>query len=102
MRPPFLARSPALLPLWQVSAGFLSFGDLLRPFEWVNLSFVYNRYAALIDLLVFTLIFVHDVNRQSIGMTRVLSGYAVSRADDGLHTGLVFLADDETQIENMV
>ncbi len=40
------------------------------------------------------LIFVHDVNRQSISMTRVLSGYAASRADAELQTCVVFLADD--------
>jgi hypothetical protein len=48
------------------------------------------------------LIFVHDVNRQSIGMTRVLSGYSASRADDGLHTGVIFLDDDATEAENTI
>jgi hypothetical protein len=46
------------------------------------------------------LIFVHDVNRQSIGMTRILSQYTVSRAKDGLHTGVVWLHDDATEAEN--
>ncbi len=48
------------------------------------------------------LIFVHDVNRQSISMTRVLSGYTVSRAKDGLATGVVFLDDDATAAENQL
>lgn len=46
------------------------------------------------------LIFVHDVNRPSIGMTRILSQYTVSRAKDGLHTGVVWLSDDATEAEN--
>jgi hypothetical protein len=46
------------------------------------------------------LIFVHDVNRQSIGMTRILSQYTFSRAKDGLHTGIVWLNDDATEAEN--
>lgn len=46
------------------------------------------------------LIFVHDVNRQSVSMVRVLSEYTVSRADDGLATGVVWLDDDATEAEN--
>jgi hypothetical protein len=46
------------------------------------------------------LVFVHDVNRQSIGMTRVLTGYTTSRAKDGLATGVVWLTDDATEAEN--
>ncbi len=46
------------------------------------------------------LIFVHDVNRQSISMTRVLSHYTHSRAKDGLATGVIWLDDDATEAEN--
>lgn len=46
------------------------------------------------------LIFVHDVNRQSISMTRILSGYTLTRAKDGLTTGVVWLDDDATEAEN--
>jgi hypothetical protein len=46
------------------------------------------------------LIFVHDVNRQSISLVRVLSSYTVSRAKDGLHTGVVWLNEDATEAEN--
>jgi hypothetical protein len=46
------------------------------------------------------LIFVHDVNRQSISMTRILSNYTVSRAKDELVTGVVWLDDDATEAEN--
>lgn len=46
------------------------------------------------------LVFVHDVNRQSISMTRVLTSYAKSRAKDGLTTGVVWLSDDASAAEN--
>lgn len=42
------------------------------------------------------LIFVHDLNRLSISMTRVLSTYTASRKMDGLHTGVVWLDDDKS------
>src|SRR5215213_10202669 len=45
------------------------------------------------------LIFVHDVNRQSIGMTRALTAYTVRRARDGVATGVVWLDDDATVAE---
>lgn len=48
------------------------------------------------------LIFVHDVNRPSIGMARVLTSYTTSRAKDGLETGVVFLNDDATAAEDNI
>jgi hypothetical protein len=48
------------------------------------------------------LVFVHDVNRQSISMVRVLTSYTKSRAKDGVTTGVVWLSDDATEAENMV
>jgi len=42
------------------------------------------------------LVFLHDVNRQSISMTRVLTQYAQSRAKDGLHSTDILLGDDAT------
>jgi len=48
------------------------------------------------------LIFVHDVNRQSVSMTRILSKYTTSRAKEGLATGVVWLDDDATAAENML
>lgn len=42
------------------------------------------------------LIFVHDLNRQSIAFTRILATYAASRQSDGLQTGIVWLDDDST------
>jgi hypothetical protein len=48
------------------------------------------------------LIFVHDVNRQSVSMTRILSEYTLSRAKDGLATGVVWLDEDATAAENQL
>ncbi|HVK12586.1 MAG TPA: hypothetical protein VM597_27805 [Gemmataceae bacterium] len=45
------------------------------------------------------LIFVHDVNRQSISLVRVLTTYTKTRAKDGLTTGVVWLADDVSEAE---
>src|SRR5258708_585075 len=46
------------------------------------------------------LVFVHDVNRQSISMVRVLTAYTKSSAKDGLSTGVVWLSEDATEAEN--
>jgi hypothetical protein len=46
------------------------------------------------------LVFVHDVNRPSIALTRSLTKYTAGRAADGLHTGVVWLSDDATEAEN--
>ena len=46
------------------------------------------------------LVFIHDVNRPSIGLTRILTDYTVGRAKDGLTTGVVLLDDDATEAEN--
>ena len=45
------------------------------------------------------LVFVHEANRPSIGLTRTLTTYTAGRAKDGLHTGVVWLADDATEAE---
>ncbi|MDZ4781842.1 MAG: hypothetical protein SGJ19_16445 [Planctomycetia bacterium] len=46
------------------------------------------------------LVFVHDVNRPSIALTRTLTSYTSSRAKDGLTTGIVWLDADATEAEN--
>jgi hypothetical protein len=46
------------------------------------------------------LIFIHEMNRPTIGMTRALGNYARSRAKDRLVTGIVWLDDDATEAEN--
>ena len=48
------------------------------------------------------LVFVHDLNRQSVGMVRVLTGYTKTRAKDGLTTGVVWLSDDVSEAENTI
>jgi hypothetical protein len=48
------------------------------------------------------LVFVHDLNRQSLSMTRVLTSYTKTRAKDGLTTGVVWLSDDATEAENTI
>jgi hypothetical protein len=45
------------------------------------------------------LVFVHDANRPSIGLTRVLMSYAMTRSKD-LVSGTVWLTDDATEAEN--
>lgn len=46
------------------------------------------------------LVFVHDVNRPAIALTRTLTSYTAGRAADGLTTGIVWLDADATEAEN--
>lgn len=48
------------------------------------------------------LVFVHQVSRPSIMVTRLLARYADSRAEDRLHTGVVWLEDDLSAAEQML
>ena len=48
------------------------------------------------------LVFVHEANRPSMGMTRVLMNYTVTRATEGLNSGIVWLAEDATEAENQL
>jgi len=45
------------------------------------------------------LVFVHDLNRQSIAMVRNLTTYSAKRKQDGLETGVVLLSDDANDAE---
>ena len=45
-------------------------------------------------------IFVHEVTRPSLGLTRLIMSYAATRASDGLVSGVVFLSADPTETEN--
>ncbi len=47
-------------------------------------------------------IFVHDVTRPSVGLTRAVAEYAASRKKDGLETAVIFLGDDATETEEMM
>ncbi len=46
------------------------------------------------------LIFVHEVNRPSVGLVRTLGDYLATRHKDGLTSAVVFLSDDATETEN--
>ena len=46
------------------------------------------------------IIFVHEVTRPSLGLTRLVMSYAATRAKDGLVSGVVFLSADPTETEN--
>ena len=46
------------------------------------------------------LIFVHDVNRQSVSLVRILSQYTSEKAADKVTTGVILLHDDVTEAEN--
>lgn len=59
-------------------------------------------FVATADGKPIVLVFVHDVTRPSIGMTRTLTGYTKSRAKDGLTTGVVWLSDDTSEAENTI
>ncbi len=45
------------------------------------------------------LVFVHDVNRQSISLVRNLTAYAARRNGDGLRTSVIMLHDDANDAE---
>jgi len=48
------------------------------------------------------LVFLHDVNRQSISMTRVLTQYTQSRGQDGLFSAVILLAEDPTGAQDTI
>lgn len=48
------------------------------------------------------LLFVHAVNRPSIGLARTILTYAAQHKADGVHPSLVFLSGDATETEEFV
>ena len=48
------------------------------------------------------LLFVHEFNRPSVGLTRIVMNYAAKRSADGLHAGVVCLSDDATETEKVL
>jgi hypothetical protein len=46
------------------------------------------------------LVFVHQLDRPTVGMARALTTYTLQRAKDGLTTGIVWLDRDPTEAEN--
>jgi hypothetical protein len=96
------SESKAIVPSSEVFSG-PQIGEKLSPFKvrgvfddqaGKDLDFVTGAAGKPI-----VLIFVHDVNRQSISMTRTLSSYTATRSKDGLTTGIVWLSDDATEAE---
>lgn len=99
----WIAGLAATLPAQEPIYSGPQVGEKLTPF---NVRGVFDENAGKdLDFVTqaagkpIVLIFVHEVNRPSIAMTRVLSGYTASRAKDGLATGVVWLADDATEAE---
>src|SRR5262245_66288986 len=70
-------------------------GDRLPPFK---VRGVYDDAGKDLDFVKqakgkpIVLVFVHDFNRPSAAMTRILMNYTASRAKDGLASGGVWLA----------
>lgn len=77
-------------------------GEKLPPFK---VRGVYDDAGKEIDFVTqargkpIVLVFVHDFNRPSAAMTRVLMDYAASREKDGLARGIVWLTNDATEAE---
>ena len=53
-----LLASALAFPSLAAAAAPLTVEDLFRPFEYLNLTEVYDHYSALIDFFIYTLIFV--------------------------------------------
>lgn len=81
-------------------------GEKLSPFkirgvfgDWAGKEFDLVSQA---DGKPLALIFVHEVSRPGLGLTRLLMNYAAKRSKDGLISGVVFLDDDATAAENLL
>ncbi|MFO1000987.1 MAG: hypothetical protein U0936_11645 [Planctomycetaceae bacterium] len=81
-------------------------GEELAPFlvrgvfdEYANREF---NYVELANGRPVVLIFIHDVNRQSISLARILATYTNSRTGEGLVTGMILLNDDATEAESLL
>ena len=78
-------------------------GEAIAPFEVRSLSAAdagkQIDYVANANGKPLLLVFVHDLNRQSIAMVRSLTTYSAKRKQDGLQTGVVLLSDDAYDAE---
>ena len=78
-------------------------GEAIAPFEVRSLSAAdagkQIDYVANADGKPLLLVFVHDLNRQSIAMVRNLTTYSAKRKKDGLQTAVVLLSDDANDAE---
>lgn len=76
-------------------------GETLTPFE-TQPAFGEAEEVAVLDGTLdgpVLLIFVHQVTRPSIALTRLLINYASSKENQGLESRLVFLTDDPTDMK---
>lgn len=78
-------------------------GEPLVPFE---ATFVFGEDAGRdVDVLESIkdaptlLVFVHQITRPSIALTRLVIDYASTKDEDGLHSRLIFLSKDPTETE---
>ena len=81
-------------------------GEALSPFVvhgvFDDLAGKEMNYVELANGGPVVLIFVHEVNRQSISLARILATYSNSRAKEGLVTGMILLHDDPTEAESLL
>jgi hypothetical protein len=74
-------------------------GEQLAPFE-AQPAFGEAETIAVLDGTAdgpLLLVFVHQVTRPSIGLTRLLMDFAATKQGEGLKTQLIFLTDDPTE-----
>ena len=74
-------------------------GEELRPFE-AQAAFGNSEKESALNGTTdspIVIIFVHQVTRPSIGLTRLLMEFAASKEQDGLKSRLVFLTDEVTE-----
>ena len=74
-------------------------GEQLAPFE-AQPAFGEAETIAVLDGTAdgpLLLVFVHQVTRPSIGLTRLLMDFAATKQGEGLKTRLIFLTDDPTE-----
>lgn len=78
-------------------------GEAITPFEVRSLSAAdagkQVDYVAQAKGKPLLLVFIHDLNRQSIAMVRNLTTYSAKRSSDGLQTGVILLSDDANDTE---
>ncbi len=78
-------------------------GEPIAPFELRSLSA--SDAGKQVDYVTnakgkpLLLVFVHDLNRQSIAMVRNLTTYSAKRSKDGLQTGVILMSNDANDTE---
>ena len=81
-------------------------GEKLAPFQMIGVFDVEAGQSLDIVKSIadkpLVLVFVHDLTRPSIAVSRAVMKYAASREKDGLASAMVFLGDDLTAMEARV